>query len=491
MPDTSTRRHRLFILCICCMSILMVSMDVTIVNVALPSLQHSLHTSIRGAQWAIDAYTLVLASLLLLSGSTADRIGRRKVFQIGLVIFSIGSLLCSLASTIVWLVLCRIVQAIGGSMLNPVALSIVDNTFRDPEERAHAVGIWSGVVGISMAAGPIVGGALVTSIGWRSIFWVNVPIGLVALTLTTLFIPESKALKSRRVDPVGQILVIGFLTSLLYGIIEASQKGWGSPLIIGCFVAGIVLFVGLIAYEKRRFEPLINMRFFRSAPFSGATIIAVCAFVVLGGFLFLNTLYLQDVRGFSAIRAGVYLLPMAATMMIAGPVSGTIVGRRGPRLSLNVGGLAFTAAAVMLAISGSRVSDLVLFLGYALIGAGLGSANAAIANTALSGMPRSQAGVAAATTSTSRQVGSSLGVAVIGSILALHATKVAPGPAFVSDFRIAWWIISGFGFALLITANVTTGAWARGTAERFNKEIEQEDQQLFNTQPSAVINRTK
>ncbi|HWM35958.1 MAG TPA: MFS transporter, partial [Streptomyces sp.] len=181
--------RRLLVLAICCMSLLLVSLDNTALNVALPSLQRDLHASVSGLQWTLDAYTLVLASFLMLSGSTADRVGRRRVFQTGLVLFTAGSLLCALAPGLGWLIAFRALQAIGGSMLNPVAMSIITNTFPEPRERARAIGVWGGVVGISMAAGPLLGGALVTWAGWRWIFWLNIPIGLAALVLTALFVP--------------------------------------------------------------------------------------------------------------------------------------------------------------------------------------------------------------------------------------------------------------------------------------------------------------
>lgn len=192
MPELS-RGRRLLVLAICCMSLLIVSLDNTILNVALPAMRRDLHTSISGLQWTIDAYTLVLASLLMLSGSTADRIGRRRIFRTGLVIFTGASALCSIAPSLEWLVVFRMLQAIGGSMLNPVAMSIITNVFTDPRERARAIGAWGGVVGISMAAGPIIGGALVETVGWRSVFWINLPIGLLALVLTALYVPESRA----------------------------------------------------------------------------------------------------------------------------------------------------------------------------------------------------------------------------------------------------------------------------------------------------------
>ena len=338
----------MLILGICCMSLFIVGLDVTVVNVALPSIQRDLHASVSGLQWVIAAYSLVLASLLMLSGSTADRVGRRRTFQIGLALFTLGSLLCSLAPSLGALVAFRMIQAIGGSMLNPVAMSIITNTFTERTERARAIGIWGGVVGLSMALGPVVGGLLVSSVGWQSIFWVNIPVGLTAIVLTALFVPESKAPHPRRFDPVGQLLVMITLVSLVYGIIEGPGRGWTSGLIIACFAAAIAAAVGFALYESRRTQPLLDTRFFRSAPFSGATMIAVSAFAALGGFLLLSTIYLQDVRGLSAVHAGLYMLPMAGMTAIASPLSGRIVGSRGPRLPLIGAGLALIISGVSL-----------------------------------------------------------------------------------------------------------------------------------------------
>jgi EmrB/QacA subfamily drug resistance transporter len=276
------------ILAVCCMSLLMVSMDNTIVNVALPSIRRDLHASLSGLQWTIDAYTMVLASLLLLSGSTADRLGRRRTFQAGLALFAAGSLLCSLAPTLGWLIAARMIQAVGGSMLNPVAMSIITNVFTDPRERARAIGVWGAVVGVSLALGPVVGGLLTETIGWRSIFWINVPIGLAAIVLCALFVPESRAARARRVDPVGQLLVIVALASLTYAIIEAPQAGWSSAQTIATFALSAAAIIGILVYEPRRVDPLLDLRFFRSAPFSGATVIAISAFAAFSGFLFLN-----------------------------------------------------------------------------------------------------------------------------------------------------------------------------------------------------------
>jgi EmrB/QacA subfamily drug resistance transporter len=464
-PDQVSPRRRWLVLAICCLSLFIVGLDSTIVNVALPSIQRDLHAPVSGLQWTVDAYTLVLASFLILSGSTGDRAGRRRVFQTGLVLFTLGSLLCSLAPALGWLVAFRVLQAIGGSMLNPVALSIISNTFTDPEERARAIGIWGSVFGISMALGPILGGALIASVGWRAIFWVNVPVGLAALVLTALFVPESRAPRARKADPVGQVLVITALASLTYAIIEGPGSGWVSAKILGMFSLAVAAFAGLAWYELRHDEPLIEVRFFRSAPFSGATLIAVCAFAALGGFLFLNTLYLQDVRGYSALHAGLYLLPMAAMIVVCAPLSGRILGVRGPRLPLAVAGLAIMTSGILLTrlTAGTPASWLIAC--YLAFGIGIGTVNPAITNTAVSGMPRSQAGVAAAIASTSRQVGTALGVAVMGSAVlsALHGSFLA---GFTRASHVGWWIIAGCGAAVLLLAIITTGRWATATAER-------------------------
>jgi EmrB/QacA subfamily drug resistance transporter len=445
------------------MSLLIVGLDNTIVNVALPSIRRELGASVSNLQWTIDAYTLVLASFLMLSGSTADRLGRRRIFQIGLTLFSAGSLLCSIAPSVQWLIVFRMVQAVGGSMLNPVAMSIITNTFVDPRERAQAIGVWGGVVGISQALGPIIGGLLVDSIGWRSIFWINVPIGIAAIILTALFVPESKAARARKIDPIGQLLVITSLATLTYAIIEGPNFGWLSVRIIGLFVISVLGVAGLISYERRRAEPLIDVRFFRSVPFSGATIIAICAFAALAGFLFVNTLYLQDVRGYSALEAGLYMLPMALMTMILAPLSGRIVGRRGPRLPLLVAGISMLACALTLTGLTSATSAILLVAAYVLFGIGFGMVNSPITNTAVSGMPKEQAGVAAAVASTSRQIGQSLGVAVIGSVVtgSIHGTLAVGLPA---ASHIGWWIIVGCAVVIFCLGLVTTGRWARNTA---------------------------
>ncbi|MFJ2947336.1 MFS transporter [Streptomyces sp. NPDC087226] len=469
MPELSHGR-RMLVLAICCMSLLIVSLDNTVLNVALPSLQREFDASTSGLQWTIDAYTLVLASLLMLAGSTADRIGRRRVFMTGLVVFTAGSVLCSLAPDLNSLIVFRMVQAVGGSMLNPVAMSIITNTFTDRRQRARAIGVWGAVVGISMAAGPLVGGLLVESVGWRSIFWINLPVGLAALLLTWRFVPESRAPKARRPDPVGQVLVIVLFGSLTYAIIEAPHASL--PVLAPFALVALAALVALLRYEPRRPEPLIDLRFFRSAPFSGATVIAVSAFAALGGFLFLSTLYLQNVRGLSAWDAGLWMLPMAVPTFLCAPLSGRLVGSRGPRLPLLVAGGAMTVSGFLFALFEAETSNVTLFIGYVLFGVGFGFVNAPITNTAVSGMPVAQAGVASAVASTSRQLGQALGVAVIGAVLAAGVGSAPYASAFVAAARPGWWILAVCGLVVLVVGLLTSGRWAHRTAERTAERLE-------------------
>jgi EmrB/QacA subfamily drug resistance transporter len=464
------RARRRLILAICCMSLLIVGLDNTIVNVALPSIGRELHTTVSGLQWTVDAYTLVLASLLMLSGSMADRLGRRRVFQAGLMLFTGASLLCSIAPSLGWLIAFRMLQAVGGSMLNPVAMSIIRNVFTDARERAQAIGMWGATVGLSLALGPVVGGALVQSSGWRSIFWINVPVGIAALVLTIRFVPESRAPRPRRLDPLGQVLVIVLLASLTYAIIEAPGVGWLSTQTLALALLAAAALWWLVRYERRRPEPLIEPRFFRSVPFSGASAIAVLSFSALGAFLFLNTLYLQEVRGLSALEAGLYTLPIAAMTLIFAPLSGRIVGRRGPRIGLVVGGLGIMlGGALMTGLSSTTALDSLL-PAYFVFGVGFGMVNPPITNTAVLGMPSAQAGVAAAVASTSRQVGQTMGVAVVGAIAAAGAGRVGPG--FVAASHAGWWIVAGCGLLTLALGIASTTARAEASARRAAAELD-------------------
>jgi EmrB/QacA subfamily drug resistance transporter len=468
LPKTTAgeigRRHRIVVLAICCTSMLVVMMDNTIVNVALPAIRADLHASVTGLQWTVDAYTLVLAGFLMLAGSIADRAGRRRTFRVGLASFGLGSLLCSLAPGTGWLVAARALQAVGGTMLNPVAMAIVANTFTDRVERAKAIGVFGSVAGLSLGLGPILGGALVDWVGWRSIFWINVPIVAAAAVCTAVFVPESRASRPRRFDPLGQLLVIMVLAALVYVIIESPRLGWTSPVTLSLLGLAAIGVLGILGYEPRRADPLLELRFFRSLPFCGAMVAAVTALSGYGSFLFLNTLYLQDVRGFSALVTGLCTLPVAVLIVVLSPLTGRIVGVRGARLPLVVAGAAL-AAAGLAATWLSPTTPLPALLGvYVLFGIFLGTINPPITTSAVSGMPVSMAGVAAAIASASRQFGITLGVAMSGSIVG--AATARGGPVFTEATHTVWWIVAGLGLVIVALGWITTSRRALAGAQR-------------------------
>jgi EmrB/QacA subfamily drug resistance transporter len=462
--DAVTPARPRLVLAICCMSLLIVGMDVTIVNVALPSIRSDFDASVASLQWTTAAYTVVLASLLMLGGSTADRLGRARVFKIGLALFTVASLACSLAPSVEWLIAFRVLQGAAGAMLNPVAMSIIRNTFEDPRERAQAIGIWGAVVGISMALGPVLGGVLV-ELSWRAVFLVNIPIGLAAIALTARFVPESRAPRPRRPDPLGQVLVVVMLASLTTAIIEGPSLGWGSPRIVALALTASVGLVTLVRYELRRVDPLIEPRFFASRPFSSATVIAIAAFTAFGGFLFLNTLYLQDVRDLSPMSAGLCTLPIAAMTVLCSPIAGRVVGARGVRGPLVVGGLGLGVGSLML-VSLSADTSLGWLLGaYCIFGLGFGAVNPPITNTAVSGMPPSQAGVAAAVATTSRQVGLTLGVAVVGAV-AVARVDGSLHDQLATASHPAWWLIAALGAGIVALGLAASTTGAQSSAER-------------------------
>jgi EmrB/QacA subfamily drug resistance transporter len=451
------------VLAICCLSVLIVGMDVTVMNVALPTIQKELHARLAGLQWILDAYTLVVASFLMLAGSVSDRFGRRRVFQIGLGVFTVGSLLCSGASTIEQLIGFRALQGFGASMLNPVALSLIANAFPEAKARARAVGIWGAVAGVSLGVGPLIGGALTETIGWRSIFWINVPIGIAAALLTARFVPEAKALRARAFDPVGQALVLTGLATLTFAVIEGPHQGWGSGLILGLFVIAALALFAFVLYEPRRLDPLLDLRFFESVPFSSATVLALSAFSCFSGFLFLNALYLEQVRGFSAFHTGLFTLPLAIAMIVCAPWSGRLVGSFGTRPSLVAAGIAFLVSTLMLTGLTQQTSPGWLLAAYALFGVGLGMVNPAITDSAVAGMPLSQAGVAAAIASTSRQVGAAIGVAVSGTVVAVSN---AHGTDFTTATHAIWWVMTACGAAVFILGFAANTSWARASTGR-------------------------
>ncbi|WP_007472120.1 MFS transporter [Segniliparus rugosus] len=404
------------------MSIFVVILDASIVNVALPAISKGIGGDEGSMQWIIDGYALAMASFLISSGVLADRGGRRRFFRFGLVLFGLGSLLCSAAPTIHVLIAARVLQGFGGSMLNPVALAIIANVYVDPARRARAMGVWGAVLGVAMALGPVLGGFLVDSAGWPSIFWINVPVCAVAVWAAR-FLPESFGDRGRRLDIRGQACTVGAMFALVLAIIELPRLGAGSPWIWAAFGASGVCAAAAVAAMSRAEHPFIDVRSFRNPQYVVANL---CGFAGAGGqgvLVFALSLSLQASFGLSATAAGLYLLPMAVGTFVCSAISGRAVARVGTIPPLFAGGLGIAASgATLLAFSPTSWETLV---GVALFGAGLGLANAPTAIMGIAGMG-ANAGAASGVVATCRQLGIGVGVALAGSLADPSEGKVAP-----------------------------------------------------------------
>lgn len=429
---SATARQPGVVLGVCCLALFLVTMDVTIMNVALPALHAGLQSTLADVQWAVDGYNVVMAGILLLAGSLADRFGRKRMFQTGITIFGIASLACCVAPTIQALILFRVVQALGGSLLTPSGMGIIANTFTDPQERAKAIGIWGTMTGLSMSAGPLLGGLLTQTLGWRWIFGINVPIVVAALALSAVVFKESRAPRPRRFDPAGQLLAIVTLGALVWALIDGRATHWGALAVIALAVAAAAL-VAFVPYELRHDEPLVELHFFRKLPFASAAANAVIAFVAFNAFLFVATFYLQGERGYSPLLAGLFLVPASIVMMICSPIAARLAANGRAGLSFVVSGASFIAGSALLFGMSKETSVAQILIAFALFGAGLGLSNAVITSAAVSGMPREQTGVAIGTISAFRVVGSALGVAAAGT------------PAVFS-----WWLPLGCGAGVLM-----------------------------------------
>ena len=462
--DGFSKRRKAGILATCCLSVLITNIDLTAINLAIPTIRTDLKSTAAHAQWVIAIYALGVASLYLLGGAAGDRFGRRRVLQIGMTIFMLGSLLCGLAPTIEVLIAARLVQAVGASMMNSVALAIITQVFVAPAERARAIGIWGAVFGAALALGPVVGGLSIDSLGWRSVFWINLPIGVVAIAACAMLVPESRSATIRGADPIGQFLAAGSLFGLVFVLIESPGRGWTHPWIIMTAVAAVLAFAGFLRYESRHPEPFIELRYFRSIPFAAATATALSVFIVWGAFLFMMSIYLQGWRNYPALHAGLLMLPVGVAVLVISPISGHLVGRFGNRPSLLIAGLMTVVASMMLAFLEPTAPRWLLMVIFTVVGITFGMVNVPINFAAVSGMPPDRAGAAAGVANTSKQLGISLGVALSG-VLAAGALS-PPGGDFAESADPLWLFTLALGLVIVALAVFSTTPRAKRSAER-------------------------
>jgi len=403
-----------------CLGTFMLLVDVTIVNVALPSIQDDLHASFAQLQWVVDAYALSLAALLLTAGSLADIFGRRLLFAIGLAVFTAGSLLCALATGPVFLVLARAGQGIGGAIMFATSLALLAQAFHG-RERGTAFAVWGAVTGAAVAIGPVLGGIITTGWSWRGIFFVNVPVGVAAMAVTVWRVAESRDPGRGGVDLPGFALFTGALVALVYGLIRAGEQGWGDAGVAICLGSAAVLLAAFVAAERLRREPMFDLSLFRVPTFCGGSVAAFAVNGCVYAMLLYIVLYLQDVLGYSALQTGVRLLIMSAVTLPAAVVSGRLSSRVPLRLLIGAG-LALSGAGLLLMAglaAGSGWTHLIP--GLVVAGVGSGLVNPALASTAVRVVPHRAAGMASGINSTFRQVGVATGIAVFGTLLAARA----------------------------------------------------------------------
>jgi EmrB/QacA subfamily drug resistance transporter len=503
-------RRRWITLVVLCVSLLVILVDNSILNVALPTLakvkaQGGIGASESSLQWIVDSYTLVFAGLLLTAGSLGDKFGRYGALTFGLVVFGTFSALAAFSSNPSQLIAYRALMGIGGAFIMPSTLSILTNVFTDPKERGRAIGVWAGISAVGIGIGPISGGFLLQHFWWGSVLLVNLPIVIIGLILGFVFIPSSKDPESPKLDPLGAGLSIFGLGSVLWSVIEGPTRGWTSTGVITGFVVGVVLLAIFMWWETTSTHPMLNIRFFKSPRFSGASGAITLTFMALFGVIFLLTQYLQSVLGYSPLEAGALLLPQSVVMMVLAPMSARIVERAGTKVVVGCGLLVVVGSLALMTQFQPDSSLWLIILATVVLGAGMANVMAPATESIMGSLPRAKAGVGSAVNDTTRQVGGAIGVALLGSLLssrylshlhaalsgsplpanALHAaqtniqaavevSKQAPAPfgaqlaavskdAFMSGLHLA--VLVAAGIVLVATAAVFVWLPARAPSE--------------------------
>jgi MFS transporter, DHA2 family, methylenomycin A resistance protein len=443
-----------------CFSQFMILLDVTIVNVALPSIQHELDVTPGTLVWTINAYVLPLAAFILVGGTLGDRYGRKRVFVIGFALFTVFSAACALSTTDHMLIAFRALQGMGAALLAPLSLSILVDAF-EPERRPWAIGIWATIAGFGFGLGPVLGGALIEIFDWSAIFWVNVPIGIAGLVATALHVRESRNPNAQRLDLVGAALASGALFCLTLALVETDDHAWTSAFTLGFLAAGVALGAAFLAYESRHPEPMLPLEFFRRRAFSIANLDYALMYAALAGTLFFVSLYFQNIKGFSALETGVSWLTMNVPFLLVSPFAGKLQGRFGARLVVVVGALLGGLGVLVFALLDEGSPFIAAVPGFVLVGVGYGAAVPAVSTVAMGAIEVERAGMASGVLNTARQVGAAVGLAALGSIATAAAGGSLSGSGdFVTGMRVAM-LVAG---ALALAASVLTFAWQRDTS---------------------------
>jgi DHA2 family methylenomycin A resistance protein-like MFS transporter len=427
--DTCLRGALLWLLCATSFGFVVVQLDVTIVNVALPQIGSHLHAGVAGLQWVVDAYTLSFAALLISAGVIGDRFGSRRAYLAGFAIFTVASVICGLAPIIGVLIAARALQGAGAALLVPTSLAILTHSSAEnPALRARMVGLWTAAGGVSIAAGPVAGGLLLASFGWRSIFLVNIFLCCAAILLVLRFIPsDPQSAKTQRLDPIGQVLAIVALTGLVGAVIEGGRIGPAHATVIAGAILGVVAMAAFLYVESRTESPMLPLQFFRRSGFSAAVGFGIIVNLTYYGAIFVISLYLQQSRGYSALRTGIAFLPLTATFIVSNIICGWLTARTGPRTPMILGALVGTAGYALLFRLNGDTSLPGMLPAFVLIPGGMGLAVPAMTTAILSSVPRERSGTASAVLNTARQAGGAVGVAIFGALLGHAREKIIPG----------------------------------------------------------------
>ena len=443
-------------------ALFMIMLDNTVVNVALPSIQRDLGIGLSELEWTVNAYALTFAVLMLTGGKLADFFGRRRVFLIGLAIFTVASLACGLATTGGTLIGARTLQGAGAALMMPATLSIISATF-PPHQRGMAIGIWAGVSAMALAIGPLIGGLVTEHIDWSWIFFLNVPIGVLGFAVSSLVIRESRDTSAeQRLDIPGLLASGVALFALTFALIEANAYGWGDPVIIGLFALSAVAFAAFVWLELHQRAPMLDLSLFRSSTFAGANVVALLVTLAMFGVFFFMSIYMQNVLGYSATRTGAVFLPMTVLIILIAPAAGKFSDRVGSRWLMTAGMLCLTASLVVFSRLGLDSTFWDIFPGLVVGGFGMALVMTPMTAAALGSVPVEKSGVGSGVLNTFRQVGGALGIAVMGAIVAAYIDLDAAGrpdpAAFIDGFQRALEVSAGFA---LLGAVISAGTIRR------------------------------